>query len=119
VKQETEAIRGIRLLAASLMAVLGSVYLVFAAFFGSFLETMEIPPVLMVSAGVVYLVVTIGLFANKRLFYYLGVVVPLVWASMGIIHYAAKPDPTEFPFIAAEIIVILCCYYLILHKRPS
>jgi hypothetical protein len=114
-----DAIRGIRLLAASLMAVLGIIYLIFAAFFGSLLETMEIAPALMASAGVVYLVVAIGLFANKRLFYYLGVVVPLVWASMGIIHYTAKPDPTEFPFIATEIIIILCCCYLVLHKKPS
>lgn len=105
-----------RSLAASLMAILGIIYLIFAAFFGPLLETMEIAPVLMASAGMVYLVVAIGLFAGKRLFNYLGVIVPLVWASMGIIHYTVKPDPTEFPFIAAEFIVILCCCYLILHK---
>lgn len=114
-----DAAKGIRFVASSLMTLLGIIYLILAAFFGSLLETMEIAPALMASVGVVYLVVAIGLFANKRLFYYLGVIVPLVWASMGIIHYMAKPDPTEFPFIAAEIIVILCCCYLVLHKTSS
>ena len=114
-----DIIAGIRLLAASLMAILGIVYLVMAAFFGSLLETMEIAAALVAAVGVVYVVVAVGLFAGKRLFNYLGVVVPLVWASMGILHYTVKPDPTEFPFLAAEIIVILCCCYLILHKRPS
>jgi len=81
------------------------------------LETMEIAMALVALVGLVYVAVGIGLFAGKRLFYYLGVVVPLVWASMGIIHYVAvKPDPIEFPFIAVEIIIILCCCYLILHK---
>lgn len=57
---------------------------------------------------------------RNRLFNYLGAIVPLVWASMGMIHYiAVKPDPIEFPFIAIEIIMILCCCYLIRHKMSS
>lgn len=115
-KIEVDAIRGVRLLVASIMAVLGVIYLAFAAFFGSLLETMEIAPALMVAVGVVYVVVAIGLFLGKRLFDYLGVIVPLVWASMGILHYTVKPDPIEFPFISAEIVVILCCCYLIIRK---
>jgi hypothetical protein len=114
-----DTIRSVTFLAAFLMAILGIVYLVLAAFFGSLLETMEIAPALVAIVGVVYVAVAVGLFAGKRLFNYLGIIVPLVWASMGIIHYTVKPDPTEFPFIAAEIIVILCCCYLILHKRSA
>jgi len=112
-----DVIKSVRLLGACIMAMLGIVYLAFAAFFGSLLETMEIAPALMATVGVVYVVVAIGLFPGKRLFDYLGVIVPLVWASMGILHYTVKPDPIEFPFIAAEIIVILCCCYLIMRKR--
>jgi len=114
-----ETARIVRLLAAFLMAILGVVYLVLAVFFGSLLEAMEIAPALLAIVGVVYLAVAAGLFGGKRLFNYLGVVVPLVWASMGLIHYTVKPDPAAFPFIAAEIIVILCCFYLIRHKRTS
>jgi len=115
-----EAIRGIRFLAASLMTLLGIIYLTLAAFFGPFLETMEIEMALVALVGLVYVAIGIGLFVGKRLFNYLGAVVPLIWASMGIIHYiAVKPDPIEFPFIATEIIVILCCCYLILHKTSS
>lgn len=116
-EHKMDAIKGIRLLAASLMTLLGIVYLTLAAFFGPLLETMEIEMALVALVGLVYVAVGIGLFVGKRLFNYLGVVVPLVWASMGIIHYfTVKPDPIVFPFIALEIIVILCCYYLILHK---
>lgn len=119
VKKEVDAIRGVRLLAASIMAALGVIYLAFSVFFGTLLETMEIAPALMAAVGVLYVVVAIGLFLGRRLFNYLGVIVPLVWASMGILHYTVKSDPIEFPFIAAEIIIILCCCYLILRKRSS
>jgi hypothetical protein len=93
-----DAIGGIRLLAASLMAVLGIIYLIFAVLFGSLLETMEIAPALMASAGVVYLVVAIGLFANKRLFNYLGGDRSF---SMGIhgnnpLHGKARPNRVSF-----------------------
>lgn len=108
-----------RLLAASLMAILGIVYLVMAIFFGSFLETMEIAAALVAIVGVVYIVVAVGLFTGKRLFHYLGVIIPLVWAFMGILHYTVKPDPIEFPFIATEIVIILCCCYLILRGTPK
>jgi hypothetical protein len=108
-----------RFLAAFLMAILGIIYLVMAAFFGSLLETMEIAPALVAVVGVAYVALAAGLFAGNRLFNYLGIIVPLIWASMGIIHYTVKPDPTEFPFIAAEVTVILCSCYLILHKRSS
>lgn len=118
--KKLDAIKGIRLLVASLMAILGIVYLLMAVFFGPFLETVGIEMALVALVGLVYVAIGIGLFAGKRLFFYLGVIVPLIWASMGIIHYITqKPDPIEFPFIAAEIIVILCCCYLILHKTSS
>lgn len=115
-----DAVKGIRLLAASLMTLLGVIYLILAAFFGPLLETMEIAMPLVASVGLVYIAVGIGLFAGKRLFIYLGAVVPAVWAAMGIIHYVTvKSDPTEFPFIATEIVIILCCCYLILRKTTS
>jgi hypothetical protein len=114
-----DVIKGIRLLAASLMALLGIVYLALTAF-PDYLAYLEIEAALVAIIGLVYIAIGIGLFAGKRLFNYLAVVVPLIWASMGIIHYIAiKPDPIEFPFIATEIVIILCCCYLILHKTSS
>jgi len=114
-----DTIKGIRLLAASLMTLLGIVYLALTAF-PDYLAYLEIEVALVALVGLVYITIGIGLFVGKRLFNYLGAVVPLIWASMGIIHYiAVKPDPIEFPFIATEIVIILCCCYLILHKKSS
>jgi len=111
-----DTIKGIRLLAASLTTLLGIIYLALTAF-PDYLAYLEIEVALVAFVGLVYVAIGIGLFMGKRLFNYFGAVVPLIWASMGIIHYVAvKADPIEFPFIATEVIIILCCCYLILHK---
>jgi len=111
-----DVIKGIRLLAASLLTLVGIIYLALtpSAF------TVGIEPALLALVGLLYVAIGIGLFVGKRLFNYLGIVVPLIWASLGTIHYVAnKPESIYLPFIATEIIVILCCCYLILHKTPS
>jgi len=111
-----DTIKSIRLLAASLLTLLGIIYLALIAF-PDYLAYLEIEVALVAIVGLVYIAVGIGLFVGKRLFNYLGTIVPLVWASMGIIHYiAVKSDPIEFSFIATEIIIVLCCCYLILHR---
>lgn len=118
-EQKMDAIKSIRLLAASLMTLLGIIYLALTAF-PDYLASLEIEVALVASVGLVYIAIGIGLFVGKRVFNYLGVVAPLIWASLGILHYiAVKPDPIEFPFIATEILIILCCCYLILHKAPK
>lgn len=114
-----DIVKGIRFLAASLMTLLGIIYLALTAF-PDYLASLEIEVPLVASVGLVYIAIGIGLFVGKRVFNYLGVVAPLIWASLGIIHYiAVKPDPIEFPFIATEIVIILSCCYLILHKTPK
>jgi len=114
-----DTIKDIRLFAASLMTLLGIIYLALTAF-PSYLAYLEIEVVLVALVGLVYVAIGIGLFVGKRRFNYLAVVVLLIWASMGIIHYiAVKPDLIEFPFIAIEIVIILCCCYLPLHKKSS
>jgi hypothetical protein len=114
-----DTIKGIRLLAAFLMMLLGVVYLAFIAF-PDYLAYLEIAVALVALIGLAYVAIGIGLFIGKRLFNYLGAVVPAIWASMGVLHYVAvKADPIEFPFIGIEIVVILCCCYLILHKTSS
>jgi hypothetical protein len=117
--KEMDTIKGIRLLAASLLTLLGIVYLALTTF-PDYLAYLEIEAALVALVGLVYVATGIGLFVGKRLFNYLGAVVPLIWASMGILHYiAVKPDPIEFPFIAIEAVIALCCCYLILHKKSS
>jgi uncharacterized membrane protein (DUF2068 family) len=111
-----DAIKGIRLLAASLLTLVGIIYLTLAVF----TMEIEIPTAILALVGLLYVAMGIGLFIGKRLFNYFGVVVPLIWASLGIYHYVAiKPESTLLPFIAMDIIAILCCCYLILHKTSS
>lgn len=114
-----DTVKSVRLLAACLITVLGIVYLVLIAF-PDYLAYLEIEVALVALVGLAYGAIGIGLFMGKRLFNYLGAVVPLVWASLGILHYiAVKPDPIEFPFIAIEAIIVLCCGYLIFHRTAS
>lgn len=69
--------------------------------------------------GVLYVVIGAGLFLGKRLFSYLGAVIPLVGTFIAGYAYAVSPDMTILPLIAIDIIVILCCSYLLLHKKSS
>jgi hypothetical protein len=109
-----DTIKDIRLLAASLILLAGIIHLVLAVF----TTGMEI--VTMLFFGLLYVVIAIGLFKGRRLFTYLCVVFPLVGACLGAYSYVAmKPDMILLPLVAIDIIVILCCCYLILHKTSS
>jgi hypothetical protein len=106
-----DTIKGIRLLAASLIMLAGIIHLALTAF------TTGMEMATMALFGLLYVVIGIGLFIGRRLFSYLGVVVPLVGACLGAYSYVAmKPETILLPLIAIDIIVILCCCYLILHK---
>jgi hypothetical protein len=89
-----DAVMSVRLSAASLMAVLGVLYLVFTVFSGSLFETQMLAPevvqVLMILTGLVCLGLAVGLFTGRRLFEYFGAAVPLALASAGIVHYTVK-----------------------------
>jgi hypothetical protein len=106
-----DATKVIRLLAASLITLSGIIHLTLAAFTtGTEMATLAL-------FGVLYVVVGVGLFTVRRLFSYLGVVIPLVGGLGGAYSYVAmKPETSLLPLITIDIIVILCCCYLILHK---
>ena len=106
-----DTVKGIRLLDASLIMLAGVIHLALAAFTAG----MEMASIALF--GVLYVVIGVGLFIGRRLFSYLGVVIPLVGAFAGAYSYVAiKPETILLPLIAIDIIVILCCCYLILHK---
>jgi uncharacterized membrane protein (DUF2068 family) len=105
--------KGIRLLAASLVMLGGIIHLAAIAF------TTGMQMAIMALFGVLYVVIGAGLFMGRRLFSYLGVVIPLVGTFIAGYAYAVNPDTTILPLIAIDVIVILCCCYLILHKTSS
>jgi hypothetical protein len=122
-----DATKGLRLLAASLMTLNGVIHLVETAFTaGTWMAVMAL-------FGVLYVAVGIGLLAvHKRISYYLGVIIPLVGASVAALHdysdlvmvtrgfeYVYTFVRFKTPLIVIDIIVIPCCCYLILHKTHS
>ena len=105
--------KGIRLLAASLIMLGGIIHLAAIA------VTTGTQMAIMAIFGVLYVVIAVGLFLGKRLFSYLGVVIPLVGTFVGGYAYAVTREGTVLPLIAIDIAVILCCCYLILHITSS
>ena len=90
----------------------GVIHLVMAAFTTELIMAMG-------SAlfGVLYVILGFGLFAGRRIFIYLGAVITLVGLSVGIYTYVAvTPEPIILPLAVIDIIIILCCCYIIFHK---
>jgi len=109
-----ETVKGVRFLAASLLMLTGIIHLAMAAL------AMGLAMMPIAVFGVLYVVTGLGLFAGKRLFNYLGVIIPLVGACVGTYSCIAMgPETIMLLLIAIDIAVILCCCYLILHKKSS
>jgi hypothetical protein len=110
-----DVVKGLRLLAASLLMFTGIFHLAMAAYAA---ESVMAPGSALF--GVLYVVLGIGLFAGRRLFNYLGVVITFVGLIVGTYAYVAiSPEPVIPPLAVIDIIIILCCCYLILHKTSS
>jgi len=106
--------RNVRLLAASLITLLGVIHLALAVLG---LTTTEFEMLVFASFGLLYILVGIGLFTGRRLFNYLGVVIQLLGLSIGTYFFAANTPVLEN--IAADVLevtVILCCLFLIIRK---
>jgi hypothetical protein len=105
-----ETCKGVRLLAASLIMIAGIIHLAATAF------TTGMQMAIMALFGILYVFIGVGLFISRRLFSYLGVVIPLAGTFIAGYAYVVKPETTILPLITIDIIVILCCGYLITHK---
>ena len=109
-----DIVKGLRLLAASLLMFTGVSHLAMAAYAA---ESPMAPGSALF--GVLFVVLSIGLFAGKRLFNYLGAIITALGLTVGIYAYVAiSPEPVIVPMAVIDIIIILCCGYLILHKTP-
>jgi hypothetical protein len=66
--------------------------------------------------GVALVIIGVGLFTGKRLFYYAGTILPLIGGINGTYAYVTYQVPT-IPFLVIDVIVILCCAYLLFHRK--
>ena len=110
-----DTIKGIRFLAAILIVLNGVIHLALTA---SATAVEEVA--VMALFGVLYVIVGIGLFLGRRLFSYLGVILPFIGACIGTYTYLTmKPETIVLLLISVDIIVILCSLYLIINKTSS
>jgi hypothetical protein len=110
-KTKMDNTKSIRFSAASLITLSGAIHLALAV------TTTGMELATNASFGLLYVIIGIGLFLGRRLFSYIGAVFPILGAIIGAYAYATlKPETIFLPLIAIDIIVILCCFYLILHK---
>jgi len=105
--------RTIRLIAAVLLVITGVWHTVL------FLKAPGDPnnfPLLIF--GIIYALTGILLFTPKMLWVYLGVIFPLIGITTASIKIGVKNfDSTMTILILIDIVVIICCAYLVLRKR--
>jgi hypothetical protein len=105
--------RVLRFSAAALALLSGILHLVG----GLFLSGIDVVTLAVgMGFGVALVIISVGLFMGKRLFYYLGIIVPLIGGIYGTYSYVTTQVQT-LPFVVMDVIVILCCAYLLLHRK--
>ena len=108
-------IGALRYLSAVLILISGFGHLVALLPFGT---TTDLP-VIAAGFGVLYIITGIGLFVGKWQFTVLGVIFPLIGGIVGLYVYMATPSTTALVGLTVNLIVILCCSYLLVHRRTS
>jgi hypothetical protein len=106
-----DIIKGIRFLAAALLLFTGIAHLTIAALGTGIMADGS------ALFGVLYLILGIGLLTGRRLFNYLGAVITILGLIVGAYAYVAiSPAPVILPLAVVDVIIISCCFYLILQK---
>ena len=107
--------RVLRFSAAALTLLSGILHLVG----GLFLSGLDVVTLAVgVGFGVALVIISVGLFMGKRLFYYLGIIVPLIGGIIGTYSYITTQVQT-LPFVVIDVIVVLCCAYLLFHRKSK
>ena len=102
----------IRNLAAGLLLLTGALHLV-SVMLGKFDPTSVITIVF----GLAYLVIGIFLFQDGRTILWFGAIVPLVGMMLAIIGMLMQFTLLGLIFVAIDIVIITCCFYLISRKE--
>jgi hypothetical protein len=122
--------RVLRVLAAVLITISGIIHLGSELFYT--LAGTEIPGgSFMVGAfivfGVIYIIIGVGLLSGKQLFIYIGMIIPLVGGIGGTSNFITGLSTGASSLvlfvialiIVIDVFVILCCGYLLLHRKPT
>ena len=107
--------KGLRFLAAGLIFFSGILHFIVGVF--SFPNVTNATVGL--AFGIAYMIIGVGLFLGKRVFYYIGIILPLIGGIGGTLNYVTTPNIALLFVVIIDVIVILCCAYLLLHKEPQ
>ena len=108
--------KGLRFLAGVLIFFSGVLHFVAGLFLsGSDVVTMAVG----VGFGVAYMIIGVGLFLGKRVFFYVGIILPLIGGIGGTLVYVTTQVTTPLIAVVIDVVAILCCAYLLLHKEPQ
>jgi hypothetical protein len=103
--------KSIRSLAASLLLLTGVLHLVSVVF-----AKFEPTSIITIVFGAAYLVIGFLLFRNGRNILWFGAVVPLIGLLLAVAGMFIKPTLLGGIFIAIDMAVAACCFYLIFRK---
>lgn len=99
-----------RLLAAILMGVSAATHLVQLIIMNFQADVL----VAGLGFGLIYAVVSFGLFINSKVFYYIGAILPTIGGILGIYRYLyVRPNWFSLVNVAIDLIVVPSCIYLI------
>ena len=105
----------IRFLAAALLVITGAWHL--ALFFKAIDDPASLP---LLVFGVAYALTGILLFTPKKIWIYLGLAFPLIGMTSAAIELGIDTfDATMWALISIDVVVIVCCAYLLLAKSKS
>ena len=105
----------IRFLAAILLVITGVWHV--ALFFKDASDPNNIP---LLVFGIIYALIGIFLFTPKKLWVYLGLLLPLIGMTTAIVKLGVKNfDLTMWVLILIDVVVIICCTYLLLVKQKT
>ncbi|CAA7602651.1 Hypothetical protein DEACI_3330 [Acididesulfobacillus acetoxydans] len=103
-----------RLLAAILMGVSAATHLVQ-------LIVMNFQADVLVAGlgfGLMYAVISLGLFINSKVFYYIGAILPTIGGMLGVYRYLfVRPNWFSLLNVGIDLVVVPSCIYLIVKLR--
>lgn len=103
-----------RLLAAVLMGVSAVTHLV-QLFIMNFQADVLVAGLVF---GLIYAVISIGLFVNSKAFYYIGTILPTIGGILGIYRYLfVRPNWFSLFNVGIDLIVVPSCIYLIIKLK--
>ena len=102
----------IRTLAGGLLLLTGALHIVSLA-----LAKFDPTSMITLVFGLAYLVMGFALFWKGRAILWFGAIVPLVGLALAVIGMLMQPTLLGALFIAVDVVVVTCCFYLIFRKE--